>query len=139
MGDVRHTHEQTLQERAPIVASRLQLAASSGDGPLTAVELAMELRLTRMSHETMRRRIRDAVKYARETNGERICADGDGYWMARSAQEWADYKAAVGHGVRYRFVAVKRAQAAVTHRMNGQAMLFGEIEATRHREEWATV
>lgn len=71
-------------------------------------------------HETVRRRMREAVSYAREELGWRICAGRGGYWLARNAAEWEAYKAAAGRKARFTFVRLSRAQRAASERISQQ-------------------
>ena len=91
--------------------------------PLSAAELAGGLGLVRMGHETRRRRVREAIEEARE-DGVRICANGDGYWLARSAAEWRDYLESRKSGARFEFVRAGRMAAAATEAGSGQMLLI---------------
>ena len=107
-------------ERVTELTRALQTLA--GQGPIAARTLADKCRIGG-SCETRRRRIRKAVQAARDA-GARVCADGDGYWLARNAGEWHEYLEAVKRGARFKFVRVRRTQEAVTDRLAGQGKLF---------------
>ena len=91
--------------------------------PLSAIYLAAAIGVAG-NRENQRRRVREAMTYAREKLGQRICANGRGYWIARDATEWQQYQDAAGRGARFAFVSLRRRQAAVTERFSGQGLLF---------------
>ena len=74
--------------------------------------------------QSVRRFVREIVKHARQTCGVRVCADFEGYWLARGPDEWAGYLAAKAADARFKFVGIKRAKEAVVARMNDQPTLF---------------
>lgn len=77
------------------------------------------------AHETRRRRVRELMETARET-GHRVCANGEGYWLARSDAEWAAYTQARKSGARFEFVRLRRMATAATEAANRQGRLFEE-------------
>ena len=91
--------------------------------PLRAVKLADGLGI-KGNRENKRRRVREAVTYAREQLGYCICGNADGYWMARGPSEWAAYNAAVKAKARFAFVRMSRASRAIAERLGGQGLLF---------------
>ena len=127
------TCEKTMTSNAEIAARAKKLEAALArlpgcphQGPVTAVDLAPRLWINAtMSHESIRRRVREAVVHARETLGLRICANGDGYWLARSSREWQRYQEHAHSKARFAFVRARKRQERVTDRMNEQGMLFG--------------
>ena len=92
-------------------------------GPMPAVDLA---RLCGIGgeHETQRRRIREAVDYGRTTLGMRICANGEGYWLADDGGEWGKFLESRRRGTVFRFVRDRRIREAVGDRVSGQGKLF---------------
>lgn len=109
-------------------------------GPIAAVELAEAMNFRTDNRETLRRRVREAVEFARETLGVRICANDQGYWIARNAAEWAAYLNARKAGLRFAFAAIGTAQRAAVEALAEQGSLFGEgNQAARQRgnEAWA--
>lgn len=94
----------------------------AADEPIAARALAERCQIGG-NPENQRRRIREAVQAARNA-GTRVCADADGYWIARNAGEWHDYLAALRSGARFSFVRVKIAETAVVERFAGQGRLF---------------
>jgi hypothetical protein len=92
-------------------------------GPAPAVTLAKACGI-KGSHETARRRIREAIEFARQKMGIRFCANGDGYWIARDAGEWGRFRESQKARTVFRFVRAAECQRAVTERMNRQGRLF---------------
>lgn len=118
--------EHILHDRARILVATLTAVT---DRPVTAVEAAAAMGLKR-GRESQRRRVREAAKYARENLGHRVCAGAGasvdcGYWLARTAAEWAEYLETQRTGARFKFAALARTQRAVTDAMNQQRRLFG--------------
>ena len=72
-----------VKQRALIVVKRLREDAATR--PMPAIKLASFLGLRTKDHEALRRRVREAVTYAREVLGERICANDCGVWPMRPA------------------------------------------------------
>jgi len=74
-----------------------------GQGPISASTLATHLDL-RQTPERQRRIVREIVRYCRSPLRAEICANHDGYWLARCAAEWAEYREARKRGlaVQYR-------------------------------------
>lgn len=75
------------------------------------------------THENQRRRVREVVEWCRR-EGYRVCANGQGYWLARDAEEWARYREHVKSGAKGSFARVRDNQAAVVDRCSGQGKLF---------------
>jgi len=113
---------ETRRKRAVLIADALH-AALDADLPLPARTLAEVCRLT-CDHESNRRRVREAVDYGRTQLGYRICANAAGYWLARNHTEWAAYQEARKRGAKFEFVRLAKQQAAATHKLNGQGVLF---------------
>ena len=107
--------DRVLSEWGAAIRRRLEVEAA----PLNAKSLAATCGI-KGAHETLRRRIREAVTFAREGTGLRICANSSGYWLARDASEWKSYLQAVALGARFKFVKLAKTKAAVTDRMNRQ-------------------
>lgn len=96
--------------------------------PIPAADLAFLCGITG-GHETIRRRIREAVDYGRTTRGMRLCANGDGYWLARDGDEWESFLESRRRSTVFRFVHDRRIREAVGERISGQGMLFGTRSA----------
>jgi hypothetical protein len=111
-----------LAERATRIEERLRRPSDEGgEGPVSAAALASAIEgHEAWSHETRRRRVREAVDYGRTQMGMRICANGEGYWMARDAQEWAAFQEAQKRGAVFKFVRIAKAKAAASERISGQ-------------------
>ena len=75
------------------------------------------------SVESIRRRAREAVEFAREL-GLPVVGNHLGYWMARSEKEWRDYREARVKGNRFDFVRMKKATTAISEKLTGQGKLF---------------
>ena len=94
-------------------------------GPVTAIALTGPLGLERlMGRETIRRRVREVIAYARNILGIQICADGSGYWLARSTSEWRAYQDATKNRARFVFVRAAKQQSRARDRRSGQLELF---------------
>lgn len=118
--------ENVTAERARAIVTRLErMAATDEPRPIAAITLAEMLDI-RGNRENKRRRVREAVEHARtdETIAARICADRDGYWLARNGSEWAEFLAATRAKTVFRFVQISRAARAVWERVGGQWKLF---------------
>ena len=118
------SREETLHVRARRIVGELSLDTA---GPVAAITLAARCSI-RGNHESVRRRVRDAVTFGRENMGMRICANGDGYWLAADASEWAAYLNAVKDGGKFAFVRARRMREAATDRIGGQGKLFESRE-----------
>lgn len=108
----------TIEERARKFIDLL----SGGECPASARGVAFVLGLTGNT-EAQRRRIREAVELCRR-RGLRVCANADGYWLARSNAEWADYKEARKSGARFEFVRIRKMAEAATAATGRQGLLF---------------
>ncbi len=113
------TTEEVRRERAEWIEPRIREVAE----PVLGITLGRELGLDG-KHESIRRRIREAVRFGRDHMGLKFCSDGHGYWLARSAAEWAEFKAAENAKTVFRFVRMARVNRAVAERQNGQGLLF---------------
>ncbi len=91
--------------------------------PATAIQLGHHLGLGYGGHETRRRFVRRQVAIARE-DGHRICSDGEGYWMARSAREWQAFLEAQKSAGRFKFCLARDWAEAATDACNRQSTLF---------------
>jgi len=125
------------QRAAEINAPRLVDLLHRRQVPVSAIDAAYCLGIEG-KRETKRRRIREAAAEARE-NGHRICADlEDGYWLARSHDEWEAWLAHQRRGARYRFARMSRAERAAVDRGNRQGLLFPDHGRRSRGTEWAT-
>lgn len=121
--------EKVLAIRARALIATLQLAESEvalnerESAPVTARELAKPIG-ARGNREARRRRVREAAAYAREVLGEMVCANGDGYWLARDVAEYTMYEEHRRANTRFAFVAAKKRRRAVSEKNTGQK-LFG--------------
>ena len=113
--------DETLKQRAEAIVAGLR--DMGGDRPVSAIRLSGRIDVGG-NHENKRRRVREAVTYARETLGQRICGNGDGCWLARNHSEWAAYLAAVKSQTVFTFVRMSRTSRAVAERIGGQGKLF---------------
>ncbi len=122
--------EKVLAIRAKALIATLQLAESEAAlgerpaKPVTARELAEPIGAHGKDAEVLRRRVREAAAYAREVLGEMVCANGDGYWLAREAAEYTMYEEHRRANTRFAFVAAKKRRRAVSEKNTGQK-LFG--------------
>lgn len=96
---------------------------SGATGPVNAITLGRRLNL-KGGREALRRAVRRFVEHARSEMGQRICADTNGYWLARDADEWREYKAACKGRLRFKFYQIKKKTEAIAERMSGQGRLF---------------
>ena len=93
--------------------------------PVPARKLAPALEVPGRDTESRRRRVRDVVEAARSKPfGFRICANSEGYWLARDEHEWAAYEAARETKARFEFVRVRNMRQAAGERTSGQGMLL---------------
>ncbi len=106
-----------------MIVDHLTRPETQPPGPVSAWGLAVICGI-RGGHETMRRRIREAIDYGREKLGYRFCANGEGYWLARNAAEWGAFREARRRWGRFVFAKGRRGQEAVVDRENRQGMLF---------------
>ncbi|HEB79763.1 MAG TPA: hypothetical protein ENI79_04740 [Rhodospirillales bacterium] len=88
----------------------------------SAIDLAARL-LIHGAHETKRRRVRELVRGARR-RGMRVCADGEGYWLARDPEEWQAYIACKKSGAKFEFKQIGDWTRAATDVGNEQGKLF---------------
>ena len=108
------------------MASHAEAAArylAGATEPVNARALGAVLRL-KGATEPLRRAVRRIVEHARRTLGLRICANLSGYWLARDADEWREYQAAIAANLRFKFYRISQTKAAVVNRMNEQGTLF---------------
>jgi len=110
-----------MRARAQAVLRGLQQMSQAK--PVSAVHLASFMDV-KGGHESLRRRVREAVAHARKELGARICANGDGYWLARTHREWREYIDAVATKAKFQFVRMRQANEAVTDRIGEQGKLF---------------
>ena len=121
--------EKVMRLRAEALVAALKMAqaeqslAEHDEGPVAARWLAQHLGLHTTNAETLRRRVREAADYARK-HGHMVCANGAGYWLARSVAEYARYEASRKSGAKFEFVAQKQRQRAVSERNTRQGVLF---------------
>lgn len=113
--------DKVMTQRAEAIAAGLRSMA--GTKPVSAIHLATFIGVEG-NRENRRRRVREAVGYAREKLGHRICANDRGYWPARSHGEWEAYQRALASGARFTFVRMSRTARAVTDRISNQGLLF---------------
>ena len=90
--------------------------------PISAIALADYAEIGG-NREARRRGIRLLVRALRE-RGYPICANNDGYWLARHGGEWSDYTATRRAGAVFAFVDIRTADQAVSDRASGQGALF---------------
>jgi len=108
----------------------VQYLMAHRDQAATAVEIAQALQIMAEGGdvETKRRTVRTIIRLLRDEDGYAICADihptEGGYWIARSDQEWRDYKEARKRQARFGFVAVRRMATASQEKRDGQGRLF---------------
>lgn len=122
---------ETLARLAPGLVHTLSLAGKA----MLAREVGKVLQLAG-SHEEVKRVVRDVVKYARCELGARVCANiSDGYWLARSAGEWAEYQAAEKTRAIFRFVQLRDMREAAREKSSGQGQLFGRDEGTEGQRD----
>ena len=114
--------DEIMRRRAETVVERLH--QDRAVKPMPAVKLAGFLGLRTENRETLRRRVREAVAFAREALGYRICANDAGYWLARKHSEWEAYRRAAEKGAKFAFVRMRRTERAVGERMGKQGLLF---------------
>jgi len=114
--------DKLMAERAEALVRGLY--SMMADKPVSAIHLASFLDLRTKNRETLRRRVREAVTFAREVLGYRVCANDAGYWPARKHSEWEAYRRAVEKGAKFAFVRMRRMERAVGERLNKQGLLF---------------
>ncbi len=122
--------EKVRKLRAELLVKVLQFAqiesspANLGEDerPVSARQLAADLHIVGNA-EVVKRRIREAVEYARE-HGHMVCANGEGYWLARDAAEYAAYEETRMARTKFEFVRRKKRRKAVSERNTKQGMLF---------------
>ncbi len=107
--------------------------ADEDERPVSARQLAAELCIVGNA-EVVKRRIREAVEYARE-HGHMVCANGEGYWLARDAAEYTAYEETRTARTKFEFVRRKKRRKAVSERNTGQQVLFG-VES-KGSDAWA--
>ena len=94
--------------------------------PLAAIDIANHVGIRVGSdHESKRRGVRRIIDRLRD-NGFRICADNEGYWLARDDAEWHAYQESRRRGARFEFVKIARMQRAANEVRSGQSLLPGE-------------
>lgn len=101
------------------------------DEARSAADLAAFLGFGGQSRENARRSVREVATWARERAGLRICADGEGYWLAQSATEWELYLDARRLKARFGFADAKKIRTAVIDAANRQGRLFETKPAFR--------
>jgi biotin operon repressor len=98
-----------------------------GGRAVRAEELSRALGIKGRTRDTRTRPVRETVQQLRD-DGIRICADQHptkgGYWLARNASEWNEYREACKKGLRFAFARDRWRQEKVTDRMSGQGTLF---------------
>ena len=113
--------EKVMRERAKACERYLRMHGEAG--PVAAVTLAGVCGI-HGKRETVRRRIREAIDHGRQELGIRFCANGDGYWLARDANEWAAFRQSQKAKTVFKFVRAAKCQRAVTEAFNEQGKLF---------------
>lgn len=135
MGRGKYLHTETKCTRGQRLDALRAYLGAHRDRPVPAAELAEHL-LYVGSHETRRRQVRRLVEEARNSaHALRICANGEGYWLARTAAEWDEYLESRRANARFEFVRVKRAREAVVNTYDGTGTLF-ERHDEGSREAW---
>ena len=117
--------DKVLRERARRIGEWLENEPDNPPetGPMPAAGLAFLCKIGG-GHETVRRRIREAVDYGRTMLGMRLCANGEGYWLARNGSEWESFLESRRRSTVFRFVHDRRIREAVGERIGGQGKLF---------------
>ncbi len=93
------------------------------DGPMTAIEIATQLRLGG-TRETQRRHVRLIVDHLRNTGAWVVANLQDGYFLTNDAVQWAKYNDERQIGMKQTFgVTHKRKKAALADRRD-QGFLF---------------
>ena len=93
--------------------------------PLRAAYIAQAIGCTDSTNREWRRRqVRGLAQQLRRA-GYRVCASDEGYWLARSGVEYAEYLEAVQRKAIFRFVERRQMAAAAEERSSGQMRLFG--------------
>ena len=126
--------EDKLRHYAEALNVALSPIGVAGGHKLTARGAARVLQLSGYSVEQQRRIVREVVRYGRGEMGLKICASiQDGYWKARTPQEWKDYEAATREGLVFRFAEMGRRRDRMVDMANRQGTLFD----TRGSNAWA--
>lgn len=128
--------EDALAELAPKALAVLTARRGHGYGPASARRLADLLGLGKLC-ERNRRIVREIIRYARETFQAEICAGNDGYWLARDATEWGEYRERRKRGLGMAFSKLSALNRRVTERFSGQGMLgdWGRCRLIRKPDE----
>jgi len=102
---------------------RIELDA---DRPIPAIKLANWVGVRVGSHdESKRKGVRNVIEQLR-LQGWRICADGEGYWIARDDAEWHAYQEARKTQAKFTFARVSQMKKAANEASSQQALLPDE-------------
>jgi hypothetical protein len=103
--------------------------------PISAAVIAASFGGNPLAHEVARRRVREIVASLRE-DGQRICANGDGYWIARDDGEWKRYCESRAAQAKFEFVVLRTMKQAANDKRTGQEKLFDAADEGS-RMAWA--
>lgn len=92
--------------------------------PLCAIDIADKLNLSPNRKREIRRRDVRFLATELRNAGHRVCANGDGYWLARSQSEYEEYLAAMNSRAVMRFVESRKRRDMTRDENWGQGVLF---------------